>query len=331
MLIDSNCIISNFVEMTQRSGKNASQIVLGQKLQSVDLDTFPRLRTIDYLSPFRYPGGKSFLTGYLAAAVQELPTDQDAHYLEPYCGGAGAALGLLAQNAVSKVHINDSDIRVYSAWRAMLADNERFINELRSRPATIETWHECREIVSQTPNGYSFELGFATFFINRTSRAGIVLGSGPIGGYAQEGNWKIDARYYPETISKRLKWLGGKAAQIELSNEDGIAFLKRKSKQLRSHPALYFIDPPYVKAGGRLYLNAMDEQKHRELAEFLKDEMRGKWVLTYDNHPLIRELYHSCSIRLLQVNYSLSQTRKEAELMVEPYILTAAETAEPAH
>ncbi|MEL6883781.1 MAG: DNA adenine methylase [Pseudomonadota bacterium] len=271
------------------------------------------------------------MTGYLASAVQELAGNGDAHYMEPYCGGAGAALGLLAQNAVSRVHINDGDIRVYSAWRAMLTENDRFIDELNSRPANIKTWHDCRDIVSQTPTGYSFELGFATFFINRTSRAGIVLGSGPIGGYAQDGNWKIDARYYPETISKRLKWLGQKAAQIELSNEDGIDFLKRKSNELSDEPALYLIDPPYVKAGGRLYLNAMDEQKHRALAKFLNEGMCGKWVLTYDDHPLVRELYQTCNMRLLHVNYSLKRTRKEAELMVEPHMLMAAETAYPAH
>lgn len=286
-------------------------------LHSIDLGDFPKLRTVEYLSPFRYPGGKSFLTGYLASVARRLPDSKDAHYLEPYCGGAGAALGLLAQNAVTKVHINDGDIRVYSAWRAILHENERFIRELDSRPVTIDTWHDCREIVSTPSDKYSFDLGFATFFINRTSRAGIVLGSGPIGGYAQSGNWKIDARYYRDTIRKRLEWVGANAQKIELSNEDGIDFLKRKSEELFSVPTLYLIDPPYVKAGGRLYLNAMTELKHRELAKFLKAGHCKNWVLTYDDHPLVRELYGECNMRKLHVNYSLRRTRKEAELMVE--------------
>jgi len=286
-------------------------------LHSIDLGDFPKLRTVEYLSPFRYPGGKSFLTGYLASVAQRLPGNKDAHYLEPYCGGAGAALGLLAQNAVTKVHINDGDIRVYSAWRAILNENERFIRELDARPVTIDTWHDCREIVATPSDEYSFELGFATFFINRTSRAGIILGSGPIGGYAQSGNWRIDARYYRDTIRKRLKWVGANAQNIELSNEDGIVFLKRKSEELFSVPTLYLIDPPYVKAGGRLYLNAMTELKHRELAKFLKAGHCKNWVLTYDDHPLVRELYVECNMRKLHVNYSLRRTRKEAELMVE--------------
>lgn len=286
-------------------------------LQSVDLDQYPRIRTVDYLSPFRYPGGKSFLTGYLASIAKQLPTTRDTHYLEPYCGGAGAALGLLAQNAVSKIHLNDRDIRVYSAWKAIIDETQRFIETLDSVPVTIETWRKCRDLVEASSEKYSFELGFATFFINRTSRAGIVLGSGPIGGYKQQGHWKIDARYYGQTIKKRLNWIGQHSNRIELSNDDGIDFLNRKSKELENLSTLYFIDPPYVKAGGRLYLNTMTDSEHRKLSDILKTNKCRNWILTYDDHPLIRELYQDRRMRKLHVNYSLRKTRKEAELIVD--------------
>lgn len=285
-------------------------------LPVIDLEQFPKLRTAEYLSPFRYPGGKTFLTGYLASIAENLPASTNVHYVEPYCGGAGAALGLLSQKKIKRAHLNDGDVRVYSAWRAILTENERFIDEVEARPVSLDTWHECREVLSTAGNRYSFDVGFATFFINRTSRAGIVIGSGPIGGYKQNGNWKVDARYYPETIKKRLRWIGKQSNSISISNKDGIDFLKLKAASLAGKPSLYLIDPPYVKAGSRLYLDAMNEEKHRELATFLKSGECENWVLTYDDHPLIRELYKSLSMHKLLVNYSLSRSRKEAELLV---------------
>lgn len=284
--------------------------------QPVDLEQFPRLRTIDYLSPFRYPGGKAFLTGFLSSIAQSVPDSGEVHYVEPFCGGAGAALGLLSQNAVQHIHLNDADPRVYSAWHAIIYENDRFLSELSRRPVSIETWHECRAIISDNPTGYSFDVGFATFFINRTSRAGIIIGSGPIGGYEQRGEWKIGARFYPETIRKRLDWIGKNSEKITLSNVDGLDFLKKKAQELSSCSTLYFVDPPYVKAGGRLYLDAMTEQKHRDLSNFLKTDACKNWVLTYDDHPLVRELYEGREISSLNVNYSLRKTRKELELLV---------------
>lgn len=285
-------------------------------LQHIDLSKFARLKQTEYLSPFRYPGGKAFLTGYLANAVKNLPSAEDVSYVEPFCGGAGAALALLGQGRVKKLHLNDRDVRIFSAWQAILYENERFLSTLKETPVTISTWQRFREILTDNPSKYSFELGFATYFINRTSRSGIILGSGPIGGYGQSGNWKIDARYYRETMERRIKWIGSISDQVSLSNTDGISFLKRCSTKLNGDSTLYFVDPPYVQAGSRLYLNGMNDRLHRGLATFLTSGSLPHWVLTYDNDPLIREIYADRELSLLSVNYSLRQTRKANELLV---------------
>lgn len=289
---------------------------MGQSLRHVDLSTFPRLRRTDYLSPFRYPGGKAFLTGYLADAIAALPKSATANYVEPYCGGAGAALALLGLGQVERVFLNDRDIRIYSAWRAILKENERFLDTLQTTPVTLKTWRKCREVLTDCGDEYSFEVGFATYFINRTSRSGIVLGSGPIGGYEQKGTWKIDARYYKETMERRIRWIGDQSGKIHLSNDDGLSFLEKSTQKLDGDSSLFFVDPPYVQAGSRLYLNAMNDQLHRGLADFLKSGACKHWVLTYDNDPLIQELYDGRDISYLSVNYSLRKTRKEKELLV---------------
>ena len=282
----------------------------------IDLTAYPRLKLAEHLSPFRYPGGKAFLAGYLADAISALPVSGATTYVEPFCGGAGAALALLGQGKVKKVHLNDKDIRIYSAWNAILTETEQFLAALHETPVTLDTWMKCRSILTDFGDKYSFKLGFATFFINRTSRSGIIQNSGPIGGYNQAGDWKIDARYYKKTMERRIRRIKDLAGQIKITNYDGIDFLEQYSQISNEDSTLYFIDPPYVQAGNRLYYNELNNQLHHKLACLLKSGLCKHWVLTYDDSSNIRELYRNRTTKALPVNYSLQKNRKENELLI---------------
>lgn len=222
---------------------------------------------------------------------------------------------LLKLDAVSHLHLNDADPKVHAAWQAILWESERFVDAILCTPVTLDTWYECRKIV-EDGQSKGFSLGFATFFLNRTSRSGIVVGAGPIGGYDQKGNWKIDARFNREALAERVRWLGTMRDRITLTREDALTFLSRSIMRLPIERTLFFVDPPYVTAGGRLYLNAMDEGKHIALSDVLKDGSLPHWVLTYDDHPLIRNLYSDQAVDDLSVTYSLQSKRKEREVII---------------
>ena len=285
---------------------------------SVLADSKPTIRSV---SPFRYPGGKAFLYKYLLRRVQFL-ANGPRYYAEPFCGGAGAAVILLKLNAVDQIHLNDADVKVYSAWKSILEETERFTDAIRETSVDLETWHTSRKIV-EGASGSTFELGFATFFLNRTSRSGIVTGSGPIGGYDQQGKWKIDARFNRDALVERVLWLGSMKDSIRLTREDALTFISRSIKRLPVNQTLFFVDPPYVKAGGRLYLNAMDEAKHIALSDMLQDGALPHWVLTYDDHPLIRGLYKERAIKDLAVTYSLQNKRREREVLIDDHAALA--------
>jgi DNA adenine methylase len=278
---------------------------------SAKVKSLPSLRSI---SPFRYPGGKAFLYKYLLGRLEKLP-EGSRHYAEPFCGGAGAAAILLKLGVVEKLHLNDADPKVYSAWKYMIDEPERFAAEIRLASVDVNTWYASKEIVESTSEP-SFELGFATFFLNRTSRSGIVIGAGPIGGYNQQGNWKIDARFTKDALIERVQWLGSVRDRIELTQEDGLTFLSRSAKRLPIERTLFFVDPPYVTAGSRLYHNAMNEGKHIALSDILQAGILPHWVLTYDDHSLIRDLYSNQPVTDLSVNYSLQSKRKEKEILI---------------
>jgi DNA adenine methylase len=269
------------------------------------------------LSPFRYPGGKAFLSAFLSERIPVVAGER--HYAEPFCGGAGAALILLKSGKVQHLHLNDADVRIYSAWRAMLHETDRFVDRLLNTSVDMPEWYKASDLVkSGTGSSYDFDIGFATFFLNRTSRSGIIVGAGPIGGYNQTGKWKIDARFNPYNLAERVRWIGSASSQISLTNEDALTFLHRSIDRTPLERTLFFVDPPYVQAGGRLYLNAMNEGKHIALSDILQESRIKHWVLTYDDHPLIRSIYREQKIENLAVTYSLQNKRKENEVLIQP-------------
>lgn len=269
------------------------------------------------ISPFRYPGGKAFLHEFLLERIKLLPAGSKA-YAEPFCGGAGAAVILLKLNAVEKIHLNDADSNIYAAWKAIIDESERFVEKINETPINMETWYKARDTLNKG-TADTFELGFSTFFLNRTSRSGIVTGAGPIGGYDQRGTWKIDARFNRSALAERVRWLGSMKDRIVLTQEDALLFITRSKARLSVENTLFFVDPPYVTAGGRLYLNAMNEGKHIALSDLLQEGSLPHWILTYDDHPLIRRLYKDSVIEDLSVSYSLQSKRRENEVLINAH------------
>lgn len=282
----------------------------------IDLSAFRRPYVGSAASPFRYPGGKGFLTPLLSAELAKRFDGSRPCFAEPYCGGAGAATNLLLAGEVEQLFLNDADQRIYSAWRAMLTETDRFVAKIASVEVNLTTWDEALVRLYETPlPDYDFELGFAAFFVNRTSRSGVIIGSGPIGGYSQEGKWKIDVRFNKEALAKRVRALGALRDRITLSCQDGLEFCRELAGHQRLSSTFLFIDPPYVGAGGRLYYNGMSEDRHRDLANWLSAGNAPHWLLTYDDHPLVREIYSQIEQNLIEVAYSLSRKRSERELL----------------
>lgn len=284
--------------------------------RKIDMSLHPKRHGGQAASPFRYPGGKGFLTPFLADELARRFQTVAPNFAEPYCGGAGAATNLLLEGKVKFLYLNDADIRIYSAWHAITNETDRFINAIYENDATMQNWEKFVRILHDTDTeDYDFDVGFAAFFINRTSRSGVLLGSGPIGGYNQNGNWKINARYYKDSLAERIRKIGERSASIEVSRMDGLEFCKSlHSRGVLNHTFL-FIDPPYVKAGSRLYHDGMTTAKHKSLSAWLLKNNAPHWLLTYDDHPIVRENYSELQDFRLDVRYSLARRRTESELL----------------
>lgn len=266
-----------------------------------------------YYSPLRYPGGKAKLARFM-----ELVINQQGHnggtYIEPFAGGAGIAVELLQRGVVSKIVINDYDKGIWSFWKAILTETDRFIEEIRTVPLTMCEWEKQRDICLNHHNKYSFELGFATFYMNRTNRSGIIKG-GVIGGLKQTGKWKIDARFNRENLIERIESIAARKKDIWLYNKDINSFIERYIPRHADNAMIYF-DPPYFKKGKQLYMNFFDIEDHKRIERAIRERVDCDWIITYDDAPEIREIYAAYPMMLYDLNYSVSKKCKTSELMI---------------
>ena len=278
-------------------------------------------RKLKHVSPLRYPGGKAALAELLAETITINGLSSPA-FFEPFAGGAGAALRLLSDDVVSEVHLNDLDPRIAAFWKAVLYESDRFAENILAVPVTVKEWRRQSEICGRVGGSNSFELGFAAFYLNRCNRSGVITGAAPIGGYAQDGEWKIDARFYRETLAERVRALARMGERIHVTEMDARDFLVEHLPRGRARERVFvYLDPPYHGKGSRLYLDSYEDADHKRLASYLKGQRHLKWIASYDDSPFIRELYGSCNISGNSLRYSLQRIRRAQELLISPTYL----------
>ena len=271
-----------------------------------------------FASPLRYPGGKAALAPFLGETIA-LNDLSNCAYFEPFAGGAGAALQLLRDGVVSEVHINDIDPCVAAFWRAVLGAPERFADAIMSARLDVDEWKRQRDICRGKDVSKPFDLGFATFYLNRCNRSGVLFGAAPIGGYEQTGKWKIGVRFYRESLAARVIELGHRAEQIHVNEMDALRFLAEKlPRGLQRGRVFVYLDPPYWDKGGRLYLNTCSPKDHRALARYTQGQKTLKWIVSYDDTLPIRNMYTRATIRRLSLQYHLQGARDAQELLIAP-------------
>ncbi len=261
------------------------------------------------VSPLRYPGGKSQCYTYVKG-ILSCNNLIGATYIEPFAGGAGLALKLLLSGDVSRIVINDYDPAIYAFWYSVLHNSERICALIEAAVLSVDEWEQQRQVYLKHDLNDMLDLGFATLYLNRTNKSGIIKG-GLIGGRAQDKKDGMDARFNKEVLIRKIRTIAAHGEQITLFNMDAKDFLV--SQELREFRKTFVnFDPPYVKKGAQLYKNAFREADHRELCSLIKKCQR-KWIVTYDVCPLVNDLYQAYRSSYLDVTYSVQDTKKEKE------------------
>ena len=264
-------------------------------------------------TPLRYPGGKARFAP-LISSLMKCNDVLGGHYLEPYAGGAGVALELLFHGHASHVHINDLDPAVHAFWITAKDHTSSLLNLLNSTPVNMEEWYKWRSILRGENEASLVERGFATLFLNRTNRSGILKG-GVIGGKNQDGPYKIDARFNKDDLSKRIQKIGEFAASISVYDEDALTLLKR-CNQFLPERSLIYLDPPYYVKGQGLYRNFYAHDDHLAIARTLQSrQLNRPWIVSYDDTPEICEMYKASTVLRYGLHYTAQKQYLGKEVM----------------
>ncbi len=264
-------------------------------------------------SPLRYPGGKGKLAPFMGTMIKKMNI-QNGTYIEPFAGGAGVALTLLMEGYVDNIVINDYDKAIYSVWRAVIKESDNFIDRIMNTKVNINEWKKQKEIYLNQNRKYSLDLAFATFFLNRTNRSGILKG-GPIGGLNQTGNYSLDARYNAEKLANRVREIARYRNRIRIYNKEIVSFIENILPLYEQNSLTYF-DPPYFNKGPELYKNFFSEEDHEKIAKLILSTVQSNWIITYDDTPEIIKLYNQKCIRRYDLNYSAANSGKSSEVMI---------------
>lgn len=265
----------------------------------------------DY-SPLRYPGGKSKLANFFKKIIEDNNLF-DGHYVEPYAGGAGVALTLLFEEFASHIHINDINNSIYAFWYAVLHHTEELCRMVKDAPITINEWNRQKRAQQFQGEYTTLELGFSTFYLNRTNRSGIIRG-GVIGGKRQLGKWKLDARFNKTALIQRIEKIALFKKRITIYHFDASDLIKEVIPTLPLNTLVY-LDPPYFVKGQGLYENHYSPDDHASVSKLITDRIKQNWVVSYDNNDEILKLYKKHHTLIYDLSYSAAKKYRGSEVM----------------
>jgi DNA adenine methylase len=243
--------------------------------------------SVRLLSPLRYPGAKR----QLIPLFDELLRYQAVStFIEPFAGGASVSLHVAANGLADRVVLGEADPLVYHFWQTACFETDWLINQVETVEVSLETWDRFRASDDESSRAQAL----ACLFLNRTSFSGILhRRAGPIGGRAQRSAYGLGCRFPREELVRRLRLVGrlagsGRIAAVYLADYE--ATVAKALAEYGSEGSFIYLDPPFFAKAATLYRRSFLLEDHHRLARYLTD-LNEPWVLSYDDHLEIRNLY----------------------------------------
>jgi DNA adenine methylase len=142
-----------------------------------------------------------------------------------------------------------------------------------------------------------------------------VISGGLIGGLSQQGEWKMDARFSRRELIRRVEAIASQKDKIFIHNEDAQDFILNFIPQL-PQSTLVYCDPPYYEKSSRLYLDHYKKDDHGKIASVIQENLRHKWMVSYDKSLEILKLYSERRAFLYSLRYNASKRYEGQELFV---------------
>lgn len=266
-------------------------------------------------SPFRFPGSKQNLIDYIAGIVKQNLLFRCDFY-ETHSGGASLSLGLLERGVIARTTLIERDPLIYAFWKSVTHKSEDLCARIGRLVPSLKTWQEQQKYLQRgAERTYSMvEMGAACLFLNRTSFSGI-LGAGPIGGKKQSSDYPIGCRFNKDRLVSQIRQIAKYRNLITAVFSDAVSYLVSRRGRLEKGSCLVYLDPPYFLQGRRLYRYHYELADHQRLSATACD-LPCPWIVSYDDHATIRQLFAKQKIVPIFLNYAVKQSRKVQELLI---------------
>lgn len=266
----------------------------------------PNVAKVPLYSPFRYPGGKSRWYFYIK---QWILSTQPSVFVEPFAGGAHAGLAVAvepwAHTIVDEVILVEVDENVSAVWKTVFSDE---VDWLLDRIQSFEMSRTAAEEAIEAKDQSVRDRAFAMIVHNRVSRGGITA---PGAGWVKKGeNGKgLNSRWYAKTLVQRIQKIAEVRSRVTFVDGDAFDVLP---DHLGPQDAL-FIDPPYPKAGGRLYEHS--DVNHEKIFQHA-ESADGTALLTYDNSEHVHALVDAYGFDSEELIVSTTHHTRKTELLI---------------
>lgn len=256
-------------------------------------------------SPFRYPGGKTWLIPYVRQWLGS-SNSQNKELIEPFAGGGIVSLTAVAEKRVQQALMVELDEDVAAVWQTLLSDDAQWLGD--KIVAFSVTKSNVESVLAENPSCIR-ERAFAVLLKNRVSHGGILANGAGLLKHGENGKGLL-SRWYPETLRNRIIDIQNYKTNVNFVQGDGFQALRDNAHRT---DALFFIDPPYTIAGRRLY--RYPDVDHAELFR-IASTLQGSFLITYDNADEIRKLASASGFQIAEIPMKGTRHAEKTELVI---------------
>lgn len=266
------------------------------------LPSIINVASVPQRSPFRYPGGKTWLIPTVRQWLKQ-ETKEVQELIEPFAGGGIVSLTAAFEKLAETITMVEMDEEIAAVWEVILNGKNKW---LADKIYSYDLTHANVKADLEKPNKELHDIAFCTILKNRVFHGGILAkGSGMIKN--GENGKGLSSRWYPKTLRDRILAINYVKDKIKFISGDAFEIIEQN---LNNPNAYFFIDPPYTIAGKRLYTHF--DIDHERLFD-LTARLKGKFMLTYDDTPEIRQLadQHHLQMRTIPMKTTLHYEKNE--------------------
>lgn len=269
--------------------------------------------------PLFYHPGSKFVAAHHILPILAPMLDGADEYRELFIGAGSIAVAVMGLHSQIPVWLNDGDPAIASLWAATRNTPRRVCQQVldfyKPTVAAFDLFGRLIEARTEVPKDADARARLGFYYLAWSQMRSLGWGQGPRGGWDQRVP-VIGERWSQQYIARKVSTisdrLGGRA-ETKITCCDFEPLITDTSRR-----AVLFLDPPYFDKGS-LYRYDMDEDDHYRLARHhqkidttpragsrsnsvLASAAGGRrarllrwtphdWLLTYEDHPIVRELY----------------------------------------